>query len=271
MNIKQMNIKKEAFSMNRFGLLVKRDLLSSYRAILIRIAAASGVLLFVDLMSLWQDGPDLFHHIEVFTAVLFVGGFIATSGAFREVHRKETNQSYLLIPASPLEKVISKIAFYTVGWIILTAVWYTLYILVVYGAGELLLGSHYPLHGPFHPQLLTVYAHYIVLQSIFLIGAIFFRRTNFFKTALAMFVLLLLLALIMAIFFRIVFASYFTGLCIFDVTAWEPFEAMFPYQFSGLMEIMNGVKNVVYWGILAPAAWVFTYFRFREVQVKDGI
>jgi len=266
-----MNIKAETFSLDRFGLLIKRDLLSSYRGILIRIAAASGVLLFVDLMNLWQDGPDLFHHVEIFTAVLFVGGFIATSAAFKEVHRKETNQSYLLIPASPLEKVASRIVFYTVGWIVLTAVWYSLFILVSYAAGELLLGSHYPLHGPFHPQLLTVYAHYIVLQSIFLIGAIYFRKTNFFKTVLAMFVLILILAFIMAFFFRIIFASYFTGCCLFDVAAWGLLEGILPYHFSGLMNIMNGVKNVVYWGICAPAAWVFTYIRFREVQVKDGI
>jgi len=266
-----MNLKAETFSLNRLGLLMKRDLLSSYRAMLIRIAAASGILLIIDLMKLWQDGPTLYHHMEIFMAVLFAGGFVFTSAAFKEVHRKETNQPYLLLPASPLEKVGSRILFFTLGWIVTVAVWYTLFSLLSYAVGEILLGSHFPLHSPLHPKLFTAYAHYFVLQSIFLAGAIYFRKTNFFKTVLTLFIALILFAFIMALFVRVFFASHFTGFFVPIESNWEVWQGVMPYHFDGLFRVMKGVGNVFYWGLMAPAAWVLTYFRFREVQVKDGI
>jgi len=266
-----MNIRNESLSLNRLGLLMKRDVLSSYRSMLIRIAAASGILLMIDILNLWGGDADLYHHIEVFSAVLLVGGFFFTSAAFKEIHRKESNMAYLLLPASPLEKVLSRILFFSAGWIVIVILWYTLFTLISFGAGELLFGTHFPMHGPFHPKLTMVYMHYMVLQSVFLAGAVYFRRTHFFKTVLALFISLFIFLLIMALFSRIIFASYFTGF--FDVreAAVMQLEGLAPYRFGGFVSFMNVLKDVMYWGILAPAAWVFTYVRFREVQIKDGI
>lgn len=267
-----MNVKAEKLSLQRLGLMIKRDLLSGYTTPLIVLAAGISVQLLVDLMMLWQGNIQSGHHTEMFAPLLLIGGFIFTSTSFKELHRKETNQNYLLIPASPLEKVLAGLLRSSLGWVIFVALWYGVFTLISLAFGELILGRHFPLTSPLNRRMLEVYANYLVLQSLFLVGAVYFRKNNFFKTIFSMFLFMIVFSVVIVFFFRIVFASYFEGfMMIEENTLFGPMMEIFLYRNEGLFKFLEGLSKVVYWGLAAPIAWILTYVRFREVQVKDGI
>ena len=57
---------------------------------------------------------ELFYRI-FFVAALFAWGTIATSSCFSDMHGRATNTAFLLLPASALEKTVSRLLIYTVG------------------------------------------------------------------------------------------------------------------------------------------------------------
>ncbi len=267
-----MNVKSEKLSIRRLGFLLKRDLMSGYMTTLIVLAAGSSVLLLIDLLKLWRGEISSGHHAEMFRPILILGGFIFTSNTFKELHRKETNQSYLMIPASPLEKVLAGILRSSLGWAGFMALWYGLFTLLSFGLGELVLGRHFPFTNPLSREMLYLYANYIVIQSVFLVGAIYFRKNNFFKTIFTLFLFLILFSVVMVVVFRVVFSDYFSGfMMVHDDYTIIPFLQLASYRYEGLVDFLIGLKNIVYWGLFAPVAWILTYVRFREVQVKDGV
>lgn len=269
-----MNLREEKLSYKRMLLLLRRDVFSGYKSIAIVIAAIAAILITLDILNftLFNGGADPEHHISTFAAILFIGGFIASSSIFKEIHRRESAQSYIMLPASPLEKVLSRILISNVGWILLTLIWYSVYSLISAGITELLAGQHYSMFNPFRGSVLLMYAHYIVLQSVFLVGAICFRKGHLFKTLLTLFVVGVLLSIITMFAVRIIFAPYFTGFFAVDQTQMiGPMFENLPFRFADNLELLENISKVFYWALIAPVAWVITYTRFREVQLKDAV
>src|SRR6056297_1494334 len=116
-----MNLREEKLSYKRVALLIQRDIFSGYKTILVIIGAIAALLVTFDILNftLFRAGEEVGHHPDTFSTILFIGGFLATSSIFKEVHRRESAQSYLMLPASPLEKVISRILISNIGWILL--------------------------------------------------------------------------------------------------------------------------------------------------------
>ncbi|MCF7914497.1 MAG: hypothetical protein K9L66_04960 [Spirochaetaceae bacterium] len=269
-----MQFKEERFSLKRMELLMRRDITTGYKNVLIIIAALAAVLITFDVLSftIFQGSAEIGHHLSTFSTILFIGGFIATSGIFKEVHKRESAQAYLMLPASPLEKTVSRILISNLGWILLTLLWYSAYSYLSAGVTELIAGQHHYLFNPFQTQFWLIVANYLVVQSIFLVGAIYFRKAQLFKTLLTLFAAGVLFSIFMAVLVRIVFAPYFSGMFIIDNAKLigPMFEDM-PFRFQDKIKVLMIIRNVFYWGLLAPVAWLITYIRFREVQVKDAV
>lgn len=269
-----MNLREEKFSLKRVELLLRRDVADGYRNILVVIGAIAAILITFDVLNftIFNGGIDEEHHIGTFGMILIIGGFIATSSIFKEVHRRESAHGYLMLPASPLEKVVSRILLSNIGWILLTVVWYSLYSFISAGVTVLITDQHHPIFNPLHTQVLLVSAHYIVLQSIFLVGAVCFRKGHLFKTLLTLFIVGVLFSILTTIALRIIFAPYFNGFFAVDQAQMiGPLFENLPFRFAGSIELLETVRNVVYWALLAPVAWIITYTRFREVQIKDAV
>ncbi len=269
-----MNLREEKLSYKRMLLLLRRDIFSGYKNIAIVIAAIAAILITLDILNftLFNGGSDPEHHISTFATILFIGGFIATSSIFKEIHKQESAQSYIMLPASPLEKVISRILISNVGWLVLTLLWYSVYSFVSAGITELLAGQHHPMFNPFRGNMFLMYAHYIVLQSVFLVGAICFRKGHLFKTLLTLFIVGVFFSIIAMLAVRIIFAPYFTGFFAVDQTQMiGPMFENLPFRFADNIELLETISNVLYWALIAPVAWVITYTRFREVQLKDAV
>ena len=104
--MKLQNIQRhEYFSPKRLFLIMKRDFLTHYRTILIAFLAVAGFAIFASAVSMINRSQGDFHLIFYFL-VLYVGGFIFSSRAFREIYHNQKGYTYVTLPSSLPEKFV---------------------------------------------------------------------------------------------------------------------------------------------------------------------
>jgi hypothetical protein len=253
----------------RLGLLLKRDFLIGYRGILITMAASAGFIILVSVLANLGRGSQ-FQHMQLFMPLMFIGGFVFASLAFRELHQGEQSYFYLNLPASPLEKLISKLLVTSVGYALGALIFYSLVSLLSEGINHLVFGYGHPLFNPVSREVLLSVAVYLVTQSIFLLGSVYFRRLAFLKTVVAWNVFAIgtaiLAGLITWLIFRGVYFEYLTPEArgAFDSLADAGrFEALLEDTGQGFWLALR----ILFWAVLAPVCWIITYFRLREKEV----
>ena len=100
-------------STRRFGHILLRELAGSYRGLLIAMAAIGGVLIIISaLMAMGHaagaaPGGVSGFLLGYFRNMLFLGGFILTSMAFREVRQNGGGSFYFTLPGSLFEKLLA--------------------------------------------------------------------------------------------------------------------------------------------------------------------
>lgn len=204
---------------------------------------------------------------------LFLLGFIFTSTAFSDAHKRTTQHEWLMLPASTADKFIAKVLVSGVFYGISLIFYLALSSLLIEGINSLLWGSRYPFFNPFRGEVWKAFFHYMVAQSVFLLGAAYFRKSNFIKTILAILGLVFFFSLIASVLGRIIFQPYLAG----SVEYWGTYlELNSPIWAADqeLQEIFLRFFNtieVIYWAITAPFCWTVTYIRLKEVESKDAV
>lgn len=267
-----MSKRSEIFDPRRFGLTMWWDMRGRVNSVLIGIGAAIGIFLIISLIDIWSNSAEPGFHHGMFTAVLVIGGLIVTGNIFRDLHRKETIGGYLLLPASALEKVVVRILLAGIGWALFTVIWYTLFSLLAEGVNSMIFGRSHSLFNPLEGDVWLSIAHYLVLHSIFLVGAVYFRKHHLLKTILSLFVAGMVISILGLVAVRLAFWDYFQTA--FHLSVDEhlgPVIERLVAESNGIFEVLRWIARIVYWAVLPVLCWVFTYVRFREVEVHHGV
>lgn len=240
-----------SYNPQRQLLFVRRQLTLSQQTWLIAAGAIFGVLLIVSVLAAIFNPAEL-HEIQGFyLAAFFFGGLIFTSMIFKELHSPHRSYFFLTLPASTLEKLVG-------AWLItspLYIVGFTLLSFIVFLLSFLIAGAPFSLSYFFNDALGEVIISYLVIQTIFLWGACYFRKNNFLKTVLVLIV------------FGICFALYL-GLLV-----WLFFESNGNVQLNegdlspGLLDTLTNTTEIFFWGILGPYMLLMSYFTLKERQV----
>ena len=274
----------EFFSIRRTGRLFLRELAHGYRGMLIAMAAVGGGIIVTSAIgalvasaggapagTVQGDG-----YFGYFQNLLFLGGFIVTSFAFREVWQAGSGISYLMLPGSLFEKFAVKLLMTSVGFAAGTLVFMSAAAAVSETIDRLLFGFGHGFFDPFTPAVLQALVRYIVLQSFFLLGSIWFRKLAFVKTVLSIVVFGVVLAIIGTIALRIGLASHFAlgpghGMRLggwgFDLNGTNLRDLFSPGSkgYQGAM-VFRTVAEALFIA-LAPASWIAAYFRLGEAEV----
>jgi len=114
------------FSFSRFSLLLRNDILLNYKKYLLTIAGAfilGFIVIFLNMNTVVVKGEYrwIFHshkYLTVFIACLIgLGAYVGS--AFSELSNKVKTTNYLLLPASTLEKYLTKFVIHVLAGIIL--------------------------------------------------------------------------------------------------------------------------------------------------------
>ena len=255
------------FNFNRMGLLIQRYFVENRN----RECYYWGMLAIAFMF--------LRNQPEAVGSLIIIMGMIFCARSFSEIHSPVSGMKYFMIPATQAEKM-TVTAF-------LSIVYYFGMMLVVYTIGNLLgtflnnmlanigyfasgfeIFSHKTLQwclfenvgtiagfkGNFSgaPLIWTYFKSYLFVQAIFTLGSLYFKRTVFFKTVLALFVTALVCAIIMGLSMKGLFNFPSDASIQLSINAGNnPFG-----QFFG---------SIAY--ILIPYLWVLGYFKLTEKEV----
>ena len=248
------------FSIQRFNLLMKRFIMFNLKTWGIGLGAIAGILIIIALLQAWATigtGP-LSMLISLGQVMIFTGGYIITSMAYNEIHTPARSQFYLTLPATTLEKLFSH-------WIITSIVFVLLaniLLMASLAVGSLLVnigwGSPIEYYNPFTERNLQLMLIYVITQSMFFLGALYFRKNNFLKTTLSLIVISLAFNIFSVLVAYLLFGSQMSG--VEDNFTNVGLETLFT-------ETIPRISKILFYGVLAPFCLLVSYFRLKEREV----
>ena len=257
-------MKTNLFNFNRLGLLFQRYFAKRFQTELIYWGIMAIVFMFIR------------NTVPAMAGLIIIAGVFYAARFFREIHYPGNGVAYFMIPASQLEKL-------TVG-VIMTSFYYFAMMIIAYVVGNLLgtflnntiasmnisiigfnLFHHsllqWKLFGisiePWFIEkehtnfLLYCFEAFLVGQSVYLLGSIYFKRNPFFATFLSLIVVQLFLFILLLIELKLFFGTYSIN---FEISAFS------------LGRIVSHIFKVAVWA-LPPFLWVVSYFRLKEKQI----
>ena len=248
----------DQFSLQRLSWVLRNDVMRSYRSALVISGTAALVAVVVSLAIAYfgeVGRTELFYRI-FFLAALFAWGTIATSSSFSDMHGRASNMAFLLLPASALEKTVSRLLIYTVGLIAYLLVLTTALSWVLEGINTLWLGQRREFFSPFDRVAWLLLPHFIVAQALFFLGAAWFRKVQFVKTVGTAIAIVLGFSAIVGVL------GWMVGPTACMNASCEDFV---------LFEWLTDGAPVVYFYLLSPFCWFVAWLRVREAQVSHGI
>lgn len=253
------------FSPKRFWQLLKVDVRILALSFTITLGVILGTLFLNSLgWNFSSDDMSEFHSI-FFPLTLLISGVVVTSFAFNEIHDERKSNFYFTLPASIIEKFISR-------WL-LTSIVFVLFTTMAYAAGSVIIQRFYALFGnfripvfnPFETTFVCSIKIYLIIHALFIFGAACFRNFRFGKVFLSLFAIALVIIIFTVIAFRIVFFNFFDGFSLYlasDLPVLNP---------KKLVDMTCGffvpMIKILFWWTLAPLFWIITIFRLKEKEV----
>ena len=248
------------FDFDRFLKQVKWDALQNYRFVYIFYLVIFGLMMLTDVNG---GGGQL--HGGLFWITMFLGGLIFTSNLFSELGEPQSKQFYLSTPSSHLEKFSSKLFLSTIAYTMITMVVFTIMSFVATFLVELRNGTDSQSFNPFLGKNVELVRFYLIIQSVFLLGAVMYVRGAFLKT----------IATVIGIgfVFSIVWATVGLG----AISQYLPFNGNFDISISDVDLDKDNLEASFKWYlylikwffllVLAPLMWIITYFKLTEKEV----
>ena len=263
--------KNEYFSPGRFFHVLKRDFLSHYRTILITIVAVAGFVILTSTVSTLNNGGEQFH-MPMYFLLLYISGLVVSSRMFREVHDPSRSFTYITLPGSQLEKFTGRLLSTSIGYVLGTLIVYSAIAAVSELINKLLFGYTHDFLNPFTRVFLIGSAAFIVIQSIFLAGAVFFKKNSLIKTFLMLMIMAIAILVIVILSARFIFPGIFKDLnpvnrefhSLQELTAWLGITED-RLQAVGRAALLTA--KIIFWALLAPLCWILSYLKFRKVEV----
>ena len=251
------------FSFNRLVLMLKRFFIENRN----KEIMSWGILILVF---------TLVHNSANAKILLYIMGFILAAKQLKSFAYTPGGMHYFLIPSTHLEKLVTSILLSTVYF-------FTMFILT-YSIGNVIGTNLYNLVFTQSTQVtwdffnatdiqkfggsfdflpggnafLEMIVNFLIIQSTFMLGSIYFKRGALGKTMLSILAFYFVIGLIELFLLKVIFV---------DLTTLRGMNSFsFMTESSSILKIIaNGFKIFCY--LLIPYFWTVTYFRLTEKQV----
>jgi len=248
---------------NRLGLLLKRYFIENKQRELTFWGITTVVFTLMHLAGPQEKSIS----VEMF---LYVSGFIFAARTFKIFNYTPGGMHYLLIPATHFEKLTTAVILSTFYYFAMIVITYTIGTTLGTTIGNFFFESNNPIvlglfyshadiyansHSPM--SLLNKFIFFAGIQSVFMLGSIYFKGNAVGKTFLAITAISIVFGIIELFLLKITFGSYHMDGQMMNISIDS--EQGF---FSAL-----GTASKVFAYALIPFFWVVSYFRLKEKQV----
>lgn len=246
------------FNITRLGLLMRMELRKNFKGILITLFVIFGILFIGFVIDNVFNSYSVYDaHNSAYAVFLLLGGFIFSSMSFSDLSSPLKRSIYLMLPASNLEKFLAGWLISCVGWIVLFTLLFIPHTLFINSIGSLFFKNvSFMAFSPLSVIPVNAIMYYIVLQGVFMVGAVNFRGYVFLKTLFTL--------LIIAAFGGILFYMSVADLAHSNLEC--SVERCSPTQVKEFCQMWEVIKLVFWWG-LAPLCWVLTYVGLKDQEV----
>jgi hypothetical protein len=271
------------FSLNRWLLYIGKHWNENKKRYLMSLGAVGGLLvLWYSFVMIVDKSNPLIMNMQAITYFvgLFLTGCLFASMQFNDLGDGPKGISFLLLPASLFEKLLTALLFSVVLYFICyTAVYYVVDFIMVKVSNSIMLaryeetgsGNYVPQEiinvfiSPFSPVNLFFYVLiiYFSIQSIFLLGSVYFAKYSYIKTLIWGLIVFLVLVFwehkIVESFMP--HGSFFQPFTKYRVTEnGKDLMIRLPEWSSSILLFL-----MMY--TLPPILWIVTYFRLKEKEV----
>ncbi len=255
------------FNQVRFAQLLSKHWADNKRRYTLALLAYVGLLFTWLLVGLIVEGipnktglPDDIQHATFFFSLFAIGTFYA-SQYFSDLGSREKGSHFLLVPASVFEKFLGSLFFTVLLFpLLIIGAFYLVDLMMVTISNSFLANSstgHSTVVNVFlldfirfdATQAIKLIMLFFAVQSLFLLGSVYFNKYHFIKTIITGFVVFLVLFLV-----AFVLSEYVLP----DMEA----DAFFDRMEKWLPTV---IQVLVY--AIAPAAWVMSYSLLKAKQV----
>ncbi len=252
------------FDLKRFLSLVRYELFSRYRALTVILSVTVGIVFLTAVFSAAASSGFRVYQILYPSVILMAGGVIFSSLAFKETHEPGNDLRYLTLPCSRLEKTLAKFVITALGYVLVSAAATFAASLLAAPFSLLMFGRTHGLFNPFTSGVLKIMGIYLIVQSVFVFGSVYFRKAALAKTILS----LMGLAFALALFAGLVFALTHIDLIING--SWVDWRyAVGPFRSRAFVDFWKYVPWIAGRFLIAPFFWILTFIRLGEQEVRS--
>jgi hypothetical protein len=246
-------------NINRLGLLLKRYFIENKQ----RELTFWGITIVVFMLMRQKVSAEMF---------LYISGFIFAARAFKVFNYTPGGMHYLLIPATHTEKLIVNILLNTVYFFVMMLITYIIGTTIGTYLGNLIFSTNNSVNYELlnssvsipwnnltvhRNGLFETFISFALIQSIFMLGSIYFKGNSIGKIFLTLISLAFVLGVIEILIIKFSFGSYH-----FDGNTLNLTILSSENLFSGYLTAAKIFKI-----LLIPFLWVISYYRLTEKQV----
>ncbi len=174
---------KQSFSIQRIRDFIYRDTLLLKGSLITAFSVAAAFL----FIAIWANlrGDYVLTQVEYATifGIIFIPiGLFLTFAIFREANNKQHNHFYFSLPISPLEKLLATWFTTSILYTVLFSVFAMIIGQLAIASGSMLSKAEFHLLPMFSENYWSVIKFYIIIQPLFLLGAIAFNKNRLGKT-----------------------------------------------------------------------------------------
>lgn len=251
------------FNPSRVVVLMRHDLQPQLKSLLNGLLAAAGIAFGLMMLTSLNPANSAAFHASTFSNLLFIGGYIVSSMAFSELQDEKRGLHYLMLPGSAVEKYIARLLLTSVGWVVAALVTYIAATALGAAVAQPLFGRSPGVFLPTSSDTWETIGYYLITQSAFVFGSVYFRKAAFIKTVAAAVAVALSIALIGLVVGRIAFADLFVGVLqtranVAELVVTGP-------RFDGVIRAFDTVRLTLLY-VSAPFFWVVGVIRLGETE-----
>lgn len=235
---------------------MQRDFFLNKSVVIISAITLAAVLFLFNLISS-SNIESVNEFPSVYYLILYVGGLWLASLSFRDFHDRKQIYTLLTLPCSTLEKFFGRWFLTSFGFAIgLLAVYAVLYWCIA-AFSAVIFRQPIILFNPLNPEIWKNILQFIILQSMFLLGAVYFKKHSLIKTILTMTLTSISVSLL------IMMMTFFAFHPVFS-----PTQIIIP-DFSRLnFSSLTDVLYFLFWIFIPILCWSVAYQRLKECEDK---
>lgn len=264
------------FSVKRFSLLVLKHWADNKKRYGLSVFAFIGLLIVWFVFVLLIDDNEFMdsdiQEITYFFSLFIVGTFYA-SQYFRDLGSRAKGINFLLVPASAFEKLLCSLLYTVVFFfIVFSGIFYLVDFLLVV-VSNAIGGGHYEVTNVFKVvfvrfggdmavQLLFIF---FSIQSIFLLGSVYFEKYGFIKTIICGFVAFFIVICLLFLLYDFLLprGEYQEGF----LTSYRVYVDGVNDHLVEIPTWIGKTFGILIMYAVAPFLWIVSYYRLKEKQV----